>query len=204
MKKIGRNSPCPCGSGKKYKHCCAMGSNSINNDLQAFLLSQDFNSMEDAQEAADIYLQNQNQNPLDDFHGLSPEQVHQMLNFPFDIPQYVIFKDTLSIEPKAPILMLINGITSAIESEGLKATAATGSLPQKLCRQLWEEYKGYHDDKIYSSFHKVNKEDDFIELNVARLILELAGFIRKTKGRFYLTKKYQNIIKRVGMKVIIR
>lgn len=22
--KIGRNDPCPCGSGKKYKHCCAM------------------------------------------------------------------------------------------------------------------------------------------------------------------------------------
>ena len=23
MVKIGRNSPCPCGSGKKYKRCCA-------------------------------------------------------------------------------------------------------------------------------------------------------------------------------------
>lgn len=22
MAKIGRNNPCPCGSGKKYKHCC--------------------------------------------------------------------------------------------------------------------------------------------------------------------------------------
>jgi tetratricopeptide (TPR) repeat protein len=22
MKKTGRNEPCPCGSGKKYKHCC--------------------------------------------------------------------------------------------------------------------------------------------------------------------------------------
>lgn len=22
MTKIGRNAPCPCGSGKKYKHCC--------------------------------------------------------------------------------------------------------------------------------------------------------------------------------------
>ena len=22
--KIGRNDPCPCGSGKKYKHCCAL------------------------------------------------------------------------------------------------------------------------------------------------------------------------------------
>jgi preprotein translocase subunit SecA len=20
--KVGRNQPCPCGSGKKYKHCC--------------------------------------------------------------------------------------------------------------------------------------------------------------------------------------
>jgi hypothetical protein len=20
--KIGRNAPCPCGSGRKYKHCC--------------------------------------------------------------------------------------------------------------------------------------------------------------------------------------
>lgn len=23
-KKVGRNDPCPCGSGKKYKHCCGM------------------------------------------------------------------------------------------------------------------------------------------------------------------------------------
>ena len=21
-KKVGRNEPCPCGNGKKYKHCC--------------------------------------------------------------------------------------------------------------------------------------------------------------------------------------
>lgn len=23
MEKVGRNDPCPCGSGEKYKHCCA-------------------------------------------------------------------------------------------------------------------------------------------------------------------------------------
>lgn len=22
MARVGRNEPCPCGSGKKYKHCC--------------------------------------------------------------------------------------------------------------------------------------------------------------------------------------
>ena len=25
QEKIGRNDPCPCGSGKKYKHCCLPG-----------------------------------------------------------------------------------------------------------------------------------------------------------------------------------
>ncbi|MDD4439163.1 MAG: SEC-C metal-binding domain-containing protein [Tissierellia bacterium] len=25
--KIGRNEPCPCGSGKKYKKCCGMHKN---------------------------------------------------------------------------------------------------------------------------------------------------------------------------------
>jgi len=24
-KKVGRNAPCPCGSGKKYKKCCGAG-----------------------------------------------------------------------------------------------------------------------------------------------------------------------------------
>ncbi|MGY9002959.1 MAG: SEC-C metal-binding domain-containing protein, partial [Rhodospirillales bacterium] len=23
VQKVGRNDPCPCGSGKKYKKCCA-------------------------------------------------------------------------------------------------------------------------------------------------------------------------------------
>jgi preprotein translocase subunit SecA len=23
--KVGRNDPCPCGSGRKYKHCCGRG-----------------------------------------------------------------------------------------------------------------------------------------------------------------------------------
>ncbi|MGM9624816.1 MAG: SEC-C metal-binding domain-containing protein, partial [Eubacteriales bacterium] len=29
--KIGRNDPCPCGSGKKYKKCCGFNPNDPNN-----------------------------------------------------------------------------------------------------------------------------------------------------------------------------
>ena len=28
--KIGRNKPCPCGSGKKYKHCCGKQTNTLD------------------------------------------------------------------------------------------------------------------------------------------------------------------------------
>ena len=31
MKKIGRNEPCPCGSGKKYKNCCFKKDNYLRN-----------------------------------------------------------------------------------------------------------------------------------------------------------------------------
>lgn len=40
--KVGRNDPCPCGSGKKYKHCCIGKAQSSAGKLKfkAKLLSQ--------------------------------------------------------------------------------------------------------------------------------------------------------------------
>lgn len=34
MKNTGRNAPCPCGSGKKYKNCCINKERGILDDLQ--------------------------------------------------------------------------------------------------------------------------------------------------------------------------
>lgn len=35
-KKIGRNAPCPCGSGKKYKNCCMAADNSLDKNTDTF------------------------------------------------------------------------------------------------------------------------------------------------------------------------
>lgn len=32
--KIGRNEPCPCGSGRKYKHCCLVAARNRRNQQQ--------------------------------------------------------------------------------------------------------------------------------------------------------------------------
>ena len=38
--KVGRNDPCPCGSGKKYKKCCLSKDTMIVNDLKNFRLEE--------------------------------------------------------------------------------------------------------------------------------------------------------------------
>ena len=198
--KTGRNDPCPCGSGKKYKHCCLSVARTINNELSDLFSEQKFDSIEEMQAAADALMAKQNQKAQDDFLGLSSEQVYRMLNFAYDTPELFQFAEQLPIEPDAPIMMLVQGIISAIDDKGLAATKARGALPQKLCREIWDDYSKLYVDEHFASFHRVNKEDDFFELHVARIILELAGFLRKTQGRFYLTKQYQKIASKSGLK----
>ena len=198
--KIGRNDPCPCGSGKKHKHCCLSMARAVNDELKELLSAQEFESIEEVQAVADTFVAKRNQKVQDDFLGLSSDQVYRMLYFAFDTPELFQFSEQLSIEPDAPILMLMQGLISAIDDKGLKATQAKGNLPQKLCRGLWQDYCELYPDEIFFSIRTINKEDDFFELHVTRIILELAGFLRKTKGRFYLTKKYQKIASKQGLK----
>lgn len=35
--KIGRNEPCPCGSGKKYKHCCVQKKGQLTQRSRLFV-----------------------------------------------------------------------------------------------------------------------------------------------------------------------
>ena len=41
-KKIGRNDPCPCGSGKKYKFCCGSNNNDLHYHERSDMKLQDF------------------------------------------------------------------------------------------------------------------------------------------------------------------
>ena len=45
MKKIGRNEPCPCGSGKKYKKCCLDKPSPISLYLQSLLSYEEVDGM---------------------------------------------------------------------------------------------------------------------------------------------------------------
>ena len=196
--KTGRNDPCPCGSGKKYKHCCLTPASAVSEEFRELLAGQDFNSIEEVQALADSFMQQRNQQPLDDFQGLSSEHVHRMLHFPFDTPAFFSFPETLSSEPEAPILHLIQAISAAIDEKGLKATAK-GNLPLKLCKQAKVDYLQYLPAGDYLHRMNISSEEDFENLHTARILMELSGLLRKTKGRFFLTRKYQQLNGKTGL-----
>ncbi len=192
---IGRNAPCPCGSGKKYKQCCLRsGSNADHNFAQTAsekmrqaMAGQDFESLEEVQAFLDKQVQLQNAQPLAEFQGLSPAQMQQMLDFPFDSPQLVVSLEPLRVEPAAAIMSLFELIVDAIGDKGLKPTAK-GNLPRAFCREAVTAYQGAmstHEKRFYQN---IASEEDFLPLHVTRVVAELAGLIRKYKGRFILSR----------------
>lgn len=212
MKKtrIGRNEPCPCGSGKKYKKCCLSKDESRPNNtpgaellanLHQVLGGQEFASMDDAKSFVSGFMEQGNQAPVDDFHGLSPDQMRCVLDAPFSSPQLVNFPECLETQPSAPIVTLFQLLADAIGEQGLKPTAK-GNLPQKLCRASALSYWGEETYERNTRYSGINKEEDFFELHVTRLVAGLAGLIRKYKGRFILSRKCRKLLADGGMAAI--
>jgi len=208
---IGRNDPCPCGSGKKYKKCCLAGegpaatSNGaagvVSAELREALAERQFDSFEEVRAFVAHHTQARNQRPLDEFHGLSPEQMHHMLDLPFSSPELVRFPEVLRTRPTAPILTLFELLADAIGEQGLKPTAK-GNLPRKFCREAARAYWGEETYEENTRFGGINREENFFDLHVARTVAELSGLIRKYKGRFILGRDCRKLLAGDGPAVI--
>jgi len=197
--KIGRNDPC--GSGKKYKRCCGgTGRNaaqSATDSLKKAMADQDFATIEEAQAFADTHIQRANATPRDEFDGLSPARMADILYAPFESSHWLRFADTLSMPAKAPIMILFERLTDAIGARKLKATAK-GNLPRAFCREAARAYEEAGGRDPLSRLTRVNKEEDFYDLHVTRIVAQSAGLVRKYKGHFILGKKCKTLLERHG------
>jgi len=205
--KINRNDPCPCGSGKKYKKCCLEKHQSSGQpegvaesftEVRQLLAGKEFASLEEVNAFLARQMSKRNQAPKNDFAGLSPEQMHRFLHFPFQSDALVVFPERLATEPSAPILTLFSMLAAAIGEKGLKPTA-TGNLPRLFCREAALKYWGsvVHEEK--TRYGNINKEEDFFDLHVMRIVAELTGLIRKYKGKFILSRECRRLLGESGM-----
>jgi len=198
----GINDACPCGSGLKYKKCClgrqnlgppTSGTASVFAEIRQALQGRQFSSLEELQSFTDRFMLQRNQASMDDFQGLSPEQMHRFLTFPFDSPELVTYAPLVAPDSPAPILTLFGLLAEAVGEKGLKATA-TGNLPRNVCREAALSYWGDETYRENTRYAGINKEDDFSHLHVARLIAELAGLIKKYRGRFILSRECRTLL----------
>jgi len=208
--KPGRNDPCSCGSGLKYKKCCAdkhdasehqrvMGP--VMGELKELLKDKSFGSLDEANAFLHQHSMQRNQAPRDDFHGLSPEQMHRFLHFPFDTPHLIIFPSSLDSLLQAQILSLFNLLAAAIGDDGLKATA-TGNLPRNFCRESAQSYYGEEEYQRISRFGELRTEPEFRVMHTTRLVAELAGLVRKYKGKFILSRECRKLLADQGQSSI--
>lgn len=233
MAHIGRNDPCPCGSGRKYKHCClkrpggvplgwddaaltgggpddglsrmpeAQGrhrnaATDVLDELRAAMAEREFDGIEELQAFTDAFMDERNRAPLEDFHGLSPEQMHRLLAAPFDAPDLLEAPQVLAVEPNAPILDLFLPLAEALSGDGLKATAK-GNLPRAVCRDLAVRY--FTEERLYlDTYASVSghREEDFRDLHYTRRLARKAGLIRLARGRWRLTARGRELLEQHG------
>jgi hypothetical protein len=124
-----------------------------------------------------------------------------MLNFAFETPSLIVFEDRLQTDPDAPITNLFELLIEAIGEKGLKPTA-TGNLPRNFCRAAALSHWGPTTYAERTEYGGINQEPDFLELHVTRLTAELAGLIRKYKGRFILSSECRRLLKLDGLRAI--
>ncbi|OED44518.1 hypothetical protein AB833_01470 [Chromatiales bacterium (ex Bugula neritina AB1)] len=244
---VGRNDPCPCGSGKKYKKCCLNASRGpladgvasssdnspggnfpdsipdlsesdrarhggvlnpglsgrVNDDLKTALASQQFQSVEQAREFVQQHMENRNRAGVVEFHGLSPEQIHSLINNPFDSPALLEFPDNYQVDSKVPYVFFFNQLVTAIGNKDFKPTA-TGNLPRNFCRLVAFRWLGEMEYAKRTRYGGINSETDFFELNGFRHVCEFAGYLRKYRGKYIIGKECQQLLKAGGQSAVYR
>lgn len=198
----GENESCPCGSGKSYEDCCLisdilpagrMDAKEFSKAVLLLLEGRKFKSQEEAQAFIDKLTRARNAAPLEDFSGISPEQMYRFLHRPFDSSGLIDYNLEIKQFPDAPFFRLFSYLMQGVVNEDLKATAQ-GNLPVKFVQAAALWFYGEQEYGKLRRYMSFRTEADFFALHTVRLIAEMAGFVRKYKKRFRATKTGKRVV----------
>lgn len=191
--------PCPCGSGRPFDDCCGGTSadnaaRRVNREIEPLLREREFADESELQSFLDDFKAERNRRGLDDFDGLSPNQMSALLHGPFESPPLDDLERRLPADIEAPMLALFRVIADAARERGIKLTAR-GNLPLRLVKagDAWlQDDDGLPRPRIGG----VSTERDVPEFHYVRLVAELAGLLRKSRGYLYLTRRAEKMLDR--------
>ena len=166
---------------------------SMIDELRREIEIRDIDSLSELQVAANEVSYRRNLRPRDEFCGLSPDQMYSFLHVPFGSPEMVSLSDNFPNPHDALAFALVSLLADACGDRGLKATAK-GYLPAQFSREAAIVSLGEKGYKELNFGSEVRKELDYYELHVVRLVAQMAGLIRKYRGRFLRTKKCEKYL----------
>ncbi len=182
--KLGRNDPCHCGSGKKYKHCCLDGaakqSSDIADELAQSIAMNPNLSMDEVNVLLAHKMAERNNRPLDQFCGLSPTQMMNWLHAPLSELSWVTINTPADLTACPVMRYLQLMVQEALQQGGSIKATARGNLSAKLVKQasaLLPEFAiAQYEKEISISDYAGNNEDNFRALHYTRVLAEIAGF----------------------------
>lgn len=210
--KPGRNEPCPCGSGKKYKRCCI---NSIANQHASMLddieqvATMNLNlSLEELNIVAEQKIKTANERPHPDFCGLSPTQISNWLYAPFKELEWVAIStpDDIKSSPVMRYLALI--FEEAMQNDGSFKATSKGNLSTKIVKQASELLPEFavsqFEQHISISEYAGSNEDKFNALHYTRVLAEISGIIYRRSGRYHVKKSAQKQYQTLGIQTFFK
>ncbi len=136
-----------------------------------------------------------NRAPVDDFDGLNPEEMYNMLNFPFSEQCPVKLKENIDIKDlkSSPIFNIaLDLLVCMNQQDGLKLTPK-GNLQRQVMQDLYDK-KYLPEEIIESGIATIRTELDWVVLHNVKIVLKLAGIIRQAKGRLLLVNKWKKLL----------
>lgn len=159
---------------------------SVKDEIRQALSGQEFGSIEAAQAVAGAAAQRVNWAPLDDFQGLSPDQMQRLIYHPFEADDLVRFGAGIRDRPPATAALLLELLAETIDEQGIRLTPK-GNLPRKVVAAAVAAIDAAGLDREWR-VGSVRNEEDLAELHIIKLVAELGRFTRKQKGRLLLTR----------------
>lgn len=168
-----------------------MDMNDIKNELQEWIFAEERAGrsvdMNRLNERLQVMMQRRNHTPRSNFNGLTPEQMHNIMYFPFSEKCVVslnkLDKDEYS---RIPLVRQALFLMQTLSENELKLTKL-GWLPLKF---VAESYRMGSPDYFIDNYKsKRINEYDAMSVWMSRITLHLLGWIKTRKGMLSLTAK---------------
>ena len=131
----------------------------------------------------------ENNRPLEDFHGLSPNEVHRLIYDPYgrDSPVFVVEKVHSDILDRVPFFRLTEEFLRILNRDRSIRLTAKGALPRRILHELYS-LKLIPEAFVESGISKLSREIDSRVLTTLRVNTTLTGLVRKMYGKLFLTE----------------